>query len=163
MELSTKIEKVYDWFSGFHSDAIGRALEVFNNPDTGMTIWTAKYPTLFLATAIISFLVAFVFYIWPLDHPRFKSWWSWLLMLVINCGLCLLAGWQIAHARMKEVLGRTESWEILTGKTEGVTSNDFDCLGLGLSNMMVGVLLFILFSLVLNLFSTNAKYSPFRN
>ncbi len=163
MELSTKIEKIYDLFSGFHSDAIGKALEVFKNPDTGIMLWTAKYPGLFLATAIISLVVAFAFYIWPIDHPRFKSWWSWLLMLAANCSLCLLVGWQIAHARMKLALRLPESWETLTGKTEGVTAYDFDCLGMGLSNMMVGILLFVLFSLILNIFSTNAKYSPLRN
>ena len=161
MELSTTIEKFYDWFSGFHSDAIGKALEIFVDPDTGNAIWTAKYPTMLLVTAIISFVVAFAFYIWPINNRRFKSWWSWLIMLGINCGLCVLAGWHMAHVRMKLVLEHRESWEQITGHTEQVTAKAFDCFGMGLSNMMVGILIFVLFSLVLTFFSTDAKYAPF--
>lgn len=162
MELSSKIEKIYDWFSGFHSEPIAKALEIFNNPDTGDVVWTSQYGTMLLVTAVISFVVAFAFYIWPLDHPRFKSWWSWLIMLFVNCGLCLYAGWQIAHIRMKLVLEHKESWETLKSNAESLRASDFDCFGMGLSNMMVGVLVFVLLSLFLMLFSTNAKYSPFR-
>jgi len=158
MELSSKIEKIYDWFSGFHSDPIAKALEVFSDPDTGEVVWTSQYGTLLLVTAVISLIVAFAFYIWPIDHPRFKSWWSWLIMLFVNSGLCLLAGWQIARIRMKLALDHEESWEWLNASSE----RSFDCFGMGLSNMMVGVLVFCLFSLVLTFFSTNAKYSPFQ-
>ena len=161
MQLSETIENIYGWFSGFHNDAIGKALEVFTNPDTGDVIWTSKYPLMMLVTAIIAFVIAFAYYIWPIDHPKFKSWWSWLIMLVVNCGLSLLAGWHLAHVRMKLVLEHRESWEEITGRASHVNADTFDCLGMGLSNMMIGVLIFIFFSLILTFFSTNAKYSPF--
>lgn len=117
-----------------------------------------------IVTMIVSLLSTIAYYYWPINHPRFIKWWSWLIMAVGNGILCFITGAGYASYKIKHI-----SEEIIDAfRNESELSADFEgfadgCYwGFGLENFFISILFFALFSLLLNWGSSNAKYSPFK-
>lgn len=178
-------EEIYNWFTQFCCvDTVKKALDTIKCTeevitDTGtetaeIILLQSGYLQLGITTLVISFLICFAFYIWPLDHPRFKAWWAWLTTAGVNSLLAFLIGLIYAKVRLGGIDDDAQLQYHMEHNneykqedyTDLVTNfNDFnfgDYVSVGLTNVFVALLFFIFFSLCLNWFGKSTKYSPFR-
>lgn len=159
-----------EFFSSIYSWFCDSSMTVFKIMDT---IWSgdeelllsSSFPTIGIIAAVISFLVAFAFYIWPINHPRFKAWWAWLLMLIVDAAINFGLTFAFIQHRISDIekIGEDALDNLPDVTDEETLSIPFgQWFDLAMSNVCVSVLFFILASLILNWFSTNCRFSPFR-
>jgi len=160
------------FYSGRFLDILG---ELVSEEDETV-LFTANFAWIGMVAIVISFLLAFAFYIWPIDHPRFKSWWSWLIMFIVNGILCFFEAIGFACIRVSEIdstlsVDEEELWEGLLNSSLPYATSDTmlaDSLSVSqyfdfaLQNAMWACVAFIIVSLIFNWFSVNCKNSPFR-
>lgn len=162
-----------DFFSSIYSWFCDSSLNVFKIMNTVVgdddeLLMSSFFPTIGVTTLLISIVVAFAFYIWPINHPRFKSWWSWLIMMAVNAGINFGLAFAFIKYRISSIewnmekLGEFEQFEDFTTAEGTLQIPSAQCVELALSNLCVSVMFFIIASLILNWFSTNCKFSPFR-
>lgn len=124
-------------------------------------VLSSSFPLIGFTAAVISIIAAIAFYIWPINHPRFKAWWAWLIMLlgsaVINFGLAFA----FINHRILVIEQDAEALELFTeDATLFVPTWQWSVLAL--SNACVSAMFFIMASLIFNWFSSNCRFSPFR-
>jgi xanthine/uracil permease len=150
--MSTFFIAIYDWLghSLFSSDLntflCGGDIneEVQNAP--------CHYIMIGVVMAVITLLCVYAFYK-IIDHPRFSSWWAWIITWLSTGLINLLVG-----------LGMV-TYYVRHASDDLVPDNGFssgDCWGLAFDNMVLCLILFFILSLIFMFFSTNCKYSPFR-
>lgn len=172
-------ENMYRWF-GYD----GRFLKIFDSftsyDEDGnvVELLSASFAGPLITVFAISVVVAFVFYIWPIDHPRFKAWWAWLIMLGCNLIIDFLLVLGISRARVSyiddlPIDNNEEAWARVLNVTEdslpeSVGSNLADSLSVGeyldfaFINVLWALLFFVLASSVLMWLSNNCRLSPFK-
>lgn len=142
--------------------------EIENFEDVDVPYASDWFGLIVCATVLTAFLVAFCYYIKPINHPRFKSWWSWLIMLGTTCLLCVLETWAFANVRVSQIgsisMGASTLDQLET--EDGQTGIDYlsntHLLGFIWGDVKLAICAFIVASLCFFAFSTNAKWSPFR-
>ena len=117
---------------------------------TGEYSLSNQFNLIGLMTFIISLVSMIAYYYWPLDHPRFSKWWTWLIMLFVNSAICLFAGFYFANSDRKSgaisdclMYFRDESGEILSTL---ITSAE--CWGFGLANSVIAAIFFFFLSML---------------
>lgn len=128
------------------------------------TLLSSYLPLVGTTTIFVSLIIAFAFYIWPINHPRFKAWWAWLVMLftnlIINFGMAFaFISWRISSIERSDDLNNIVL-EII--KKDELTFTFYEQLQFAMSNVWFGAICFVVACLILNWFSTNCKFSPFR-
>lgn len=156
-------EEIYSWFTQFccnQETVRGLATLVY---DDGSVANTGAYLPLGIWTLVVSFLLCFAFYIWPLDHPRFKAWWAWLTTAGVNSLLAFLIGLIYSRHHLNDINGDEDLVSLINSYSDELFPYSFgDYVSVGLANIFVALLFFIFFSLCLNWFGKSTKYSPFR-
>ena len=153
---------IYSWFCD-SSQTVFKIMEDISNDD-GDLLLSSLFPTIGITTALISFAVAIAFYIWPIDHPRFKAWWAWLIMLLTNAVINFGLSFAFIHHRIKDItLEQTgEALEKFSKDDVTISLPFSQWMDFAFSNLFVSIMFFIVASLILNWFSTNCRFSPFR-
>lgn len=154
---------IYSWFCD-------NSLDVFEIMDTVRSedddiLLTSSFPSIGITAAVISIIVAFAFYIWPLNHPRFKAWWAWLIMLFTNAAINFGLTFAFISHRITDIEKDPTALENFIPEDDTATTLTIpfsQSMDLALSNACVSILFFIVASLILNWFSTNCRFSPFR-
>ena len=151
---------IYSWFCD-SSQTVFKIMDVILGEDDELLL-SSMFPTIGICTAIISLIIAFAFYIWPINHPRFKAWWAWLIMLLTNAAINFGLAFAFIHHRISDIEKSEDALELFTDEEvlSIPTSQWFD---FAFANLCVSVLFFIIASLFFNWFSTNCRFSPFRN
>ena len=153
---------IYGWFCD-RSMTVYKIMEKIENDDQEQLL-SSLFPAMGWTTIAISFAVAIGFYIWPLNHPRFKAWWAWLIMFLLNAAVNFVTAFAFIGHRESDIEKAPdgEALELFTDAAH--LSIPFgQQIDLAFSNMMVGVMAFLVASLILNWFSVNCRYSPFRS
>ena len=159
-------------YSGRFLDILGELVSEENET----VLFTGNFAWIGIVAIVISFLIAYAFYIWPIDHPRFKAWWAWLIMLLLNGTICFFEAIGFASARVSAIdstlsIDEEDLWEgLLNSSLPEETSNTMLADSLSISqyidfafaNVFWACAAFILASLIFNWFSVNCKFSPFR-
>lgn len=155
-------QSIYSWFCN-SSQTVFKIMQNIVNDD-GDLLLSSMFPTIGITTAIITLLVAFAFYIWPINHPRFKAWWAWLIMLFINAAINFGLGFAFINHRIKDIHNEKtgDAIEIFT-EYETLSLPVAQWMDFSLADLCVSIMFFIIASLILNWFSTNCRFSPFRN
>lgn len=111
---------------------------------------------------LLSLILAVVYY-YVINHPRFYKWWSWLIVLIVNCILnfVIAAYWTITdltngHIGDCLVYLRNDKGEIV----QHLITNS-NCYGFAASNAIISVFFFFVWSMSIKWKSSSAKYSPF--
>ena len=112
------------------------------------------YNQIGLITLVVSLVVAIV-YFYVINHPR-ASWWSWILTLLINSIICLVLGWLIVQSHL--ISGRIPDELLYRDDTSEAVLGPSDCFFFGVSNFFVATLFFVVISLLINWWSSNAKF-----
>lgn len=156
---------IYSWFC----DSANIAFSIMEQKGSveEENLFPGYFPTIGLTAAAISLLIAFAFYIWPINHPRFKAWWAWLIMLLTNAIINFGLTYAFINQRIKSLLNENID-DITVGESlYDITDPDFSIsfsegFNLAWSNICVSIMFFIVASLIFNWFSTNCRLSPFR-
>lgn len=157
-------ETIYSWFHSFYNDTMWDTVrEIINDNDD--LLFADSLFIVGIITLIVSGLVAFAYYVWPINHPRFNAWKSWILMLIVAALLNFGVGIGCGYSRVQSVNESDEACELIledeeSDLTDEVTFSDY--LGYGLSNIFVGSIFFIICCIPLTFYNGNARFSPFR-
>lgn len=159
-------ETIYSWFHSFYNDTLWNAVREIVNEEDSLLFADSLY-VVGIITLILSFLTAFAYYVWPINHPRFNAWKSWVLMLVIAACVNFMVGIGCAYSRVLSVNSNEEACEFIIGENyEGQALEEEirieDYIGFGLSNIFVGSIFFIACCIPLTFRHGNARLSPFR-
>ena len=157
-------ETIYSWFHSFYNDTMWDTVrEIINDNDD--LLFADSLFIVGIITLIVSGLVAFAYYVWPINHPRFNAWKSWILMLIVAALLNFGIGIGCGYSRVQSVNESDEACELIledeeSDLTDKITFSDY--LGYGLSNIFVGSIFFIICCIPLTFYNGNARFSPFR-
>lgn len=157
---------IYSWFCDSSSNGAEDTMNVFKIMDAvwddDTEILSSAFNSMGMTAAVISVIIAVAFYIWPINHPRFKAWWAWLIMLLTDAFINFGLSFAFLHHRISYINSKEpEALEILTiDDTLSVPLGQW--FDLAFANFCVSIMFFIVASLIFNWFSTNCKFSPFR-
>ena len=155
-------ETIYSWFHSFYNDTMWDTVrEIINDNDD--LLFADSLFVVGIITLIVSGLVAFAYYVWPINHPRFNAWKSWILMLIVAALLNFGIGIGCGYSRVQSVNESDEACELIledeeSDLTDEITFSDY--LGYGLSNIFVGSIFFIICCIPLTFYNGNARFSP---
>lgn len=159
-------EDLYFAFCPVNQDQSMNILDVMGIIETDQEVLlSSALPAMGWTTIIISVILAVAFYIWPINHPRFKSWWSWLIMLGADIVINFILTFFFIKSRVDEINDYPDGEAL---DELGVSAGDYlevatrQCLDLAFANIVVAIIFFCAASLCLTWFSSNAKYSPIR-
>lgn len=144
---------LYEYFKGWNCEA-----QEFSNPNL--------FASIGLITAVIALFFVLLFY-YIIDSPRFFRWWSWLIMAGAVALTTLFYGFGKAYSDLHDGKIGDCLLYIQTFDEQGNLASqqqqiwDSNCWGFGMANMIIGVSLFFIFSMILKWWSKSAKYSPF--
>jgi len=108
----------------------------------------------FIALGITLGIVLLYYY--AFNHPRFNSWWSWLLVLLFAALTNLFIGAGITLGD----LSAGDMGDCLINSGKGGIHNS-DCWMFGVANFFVSAIFFTIFSFGLKWWSRNCSRSPF--
>lgn len=157
-------ETIYSWFHSFYNDTLWDTVRAIINDDDVLLFADSLF-IVGIITFVVSGLVAFTYYVWPLNHPRFNAWKSWLLMFVVAAIINFGVGVGCGYSRVQSVIDNDEACElILEDEDEDLTDKIYatDYMGFGLSNIFVGSIFFIVCCIPMTFYNGNARFSPFR-
>lgn len=108
--------------------------------------------------SVISLAMVLLYY-YGVNHPKLCSWWGWGLFLIVNAALNFFVGWQMVLRDYYE--GLMIKINPATNTTEPLAINTSDILCFGVSNMILSIFVFIIFSFIFKWWSSNCSRAPF--
>ena len=153
---------IYSWFDSLFSSKLADYLWGYNC-QTQLIDNDIVYNKIGLIALGISFLLVLAYYYWPLNHPRFNRWWSWLIIFLSSSIINLFIGYAITYRDFSNgsigdclMYTRDQSGQIISHLIY-----ESDCWMFGVSNFIVSAIFFIALTFIFKWGSRNAKYSPF--
>lgn len=152
---------MYCWFQSFFGEYMRDYLWGYNCA-TGAFTELNKFNLIGLIALFVSLIVVILYY-YIINHPKFSRWWSWLIMLGISGGINFLIGYLITRADY--INGRIPDCLMFIKDENGqITSQliwESNCVGVGIANIFISTMFFIIFSFILKWWSSAASHSPF--
>lgn len=106
----------------------------------------------------ISLGMTLIFY-YVVNHPKLCNWWGWGIFLLINAVINFLVGWQIVLRDYYD--GKMVSFDPSTNMKVSLNISPSEILCFGVSNMILSMVAFIIFSFIFKWWSVNCKRAPF--
>ena len=149
----------------FFGSLYSSIFEEFYGLDLANYLWgttsdtaTNQYIRIGLGMLGISFVVAIVFY-YIVNHPKLNNWWGWLIFAGINCVGNFIMGWQYVQRDLDANLMTKIDPE--TGQTVALDVTTSNCLCFGVTNAIISLLFFFIFSMIIKWRSKNVSHAPF--
>ncbi|MDE6258937.1 MAG: hypothetical protein K2M53_11210 [Muribaculaceae bacterium] len=145
---------IYCWFESFFGIELADYLwgvsssQSNTNQFIGIGLWML---------GISLFTVILYYYI--INHPRLCSWWGWGIFLLLNAVINFFVGWQWVLADSYE--GKMVRMDPSTNLEVPLNISSSEMLCFGVSNMILSILAFSLFTLCLKWWSKNCSSAPF--
>lgn len=153
---------IYCWFESLFGQNLADYLWGYN---CNTQAFDSKIPfnIIGLITIAISFVSVSTYY-YLINHPRFNRWWSWLSVLGFTCIVSWCLGFWWTYSDYQN--GMIGDCLMYTRNSQGAIISDListsDCIGFGIANAAVTLILFIIISFLIRSKSRNSKYSPFK-
>lgn len=106
----------------------------------------------------ISLGMTLIFY-YVVNYPKLCNWWGWGIFLLINAVINFLVGWQIVLRDYYD--GKMVSFDPSTNMKVSLNISPSEILCFGVSNMILSMVAFIIFSFIFKWWSVNCKRAPF--
>jgi len=159
MNVNEFFTNIYSWFCDKSQDVF-KIMDVITNDDEDVLLSSA-FPTIGFTVVAISLLIALAFYIWPLNHPRFKAWWAWLITLAANAAINFGLAFAFINHRINDI--KKLGWDDLDNVDVTLSLPSSQWIDFAWANLCVSIIFFVVAGLLLNWFSTNCRFSPFRS
>lgn len=111
-----------------------------------------------LAMLGVSAFVMVVYY-YLLDHPKLANWCGWAIFLGINALINFIVGWQWVLQDYYD--GLMYKIDNATGGKVNLAIDEGGIACFGVSNMILSMLAFLIFSYCFKWWSTNTRHAPF--
>lgn len=145
---------IYCWFEDFFGISLADYLWGQSSPLQMENMFIG----IGLSMATISIAVAVIFY-YIINHPRLNNWWGWGIFLVINSIINFFVGWQWV---LKDYYaGNMIIINPSTNLEEPLPIQETDILCFGVSDMMISIVFFFIFSMMIKWWSKNCPKAPF--
>ncbi len=106
----------------------------------------------------ISLAVTLIYY-YAVNHPKLNNWWGWGIFLVINTVINFIVGWQIVLRDYYD--GLMVKIDPSTNTRVPLNIGESEILCFGVSNMLLSIAAFIIFSFIVQRWSSNCSHAPF--
>lgn len=106
----------------------------------------------------ISFCMVLIYY-YCVNHPKLNNWWGWGLFLLVNAIINFIVGWQIVLRDYYD--GLMVTIDPSTNITVPLNIGKSEILCFGVSNMILSIVAFIIFSYIVKWWSRNCSSAPF--
>lgn len=104
-------------------------------------------------------LVMTLIYYYAVNHPKLNNWWGWGIFLLINAVINFIVGWQIVLRDYYD--GLMVTIDPSTNMKVPLNIGESEILCFGVSNMIISIVAFIIFSFIVKWWSTNCSRAPF--
>jgi len=156
--------KIYCWFDSLFGQNLAQHLWGYN---CLTEVYDGKilFNSIGLITVIITLVFVLLYYYLPipgLNHPRSNRWWNWLIILLVAGVINLFIGyaWTL-HDFLSGNIGDCLMYtRDATGNIVSQLITKGDCWIFGMTNFIVSMLFFVLFSFIFKWKSRNCKHSP---
>ena len=139
---------IYCWFEDFFGISLADYLWGQSSPLQMENMFIG----IGLSMATISIVVAVIFY-YIINHPRLNNWWGWGIFLVINSIINFFVGWQWV---LKDYYaGNMIIINPSTNIEEPLPIQETDILCFGVSDMIISIVFFFIFSITSGHFKLN--------
>lgn len=106
----------------------------------------------------ISFVVTLIYY-YGVNHPKLNNWWGWGIFLIVNAVINFFVGWQIVLRDYYD--GLMVKIDPSTNTKVPLNIGESEILCFGVSNMLLSIAAFIIFSFIVKWRSSNCSRAPF--
>lgn len=106
----------------------------------------------------ISLAMTLIYY-YAVNHPKLNNWWGWGIFLLINAVINFIVGWQIVLRDYYD--GLMVTIDPSTNMKVPLNIGESEILCFGVSNMIISIVAFIIFSFIVKWWSTNCSRAPF--
>lgn len=106
----------------------------------------------------ISLAMVLVYY-YVVNHPRLHNWWGWLIFLGLNAIINFIVGWQWVLKDYYDTKMVTN--DPSTNMQIPLNIGESEILYFGVSNMILSIFAFIIFSFIFKWWSSNCSRAPF--
>ena len=145
---------IYCWFEDFFGISLADYLWGQSSPLRMENMFIG----IGLSMATISIVVAVIFY-YIINHPRLNNWWGWGIFLVINSIINFFVGWQWV---LKDYYaGNMIIINPSTNIEEPLPIQETDILCFGVSDMIISIVFFFIFSMIIKWWSKSCPTAPF--
>ena len=105
----------------------------------------------------ISLAMTLIYY-YAVNHPKLNNWWGWGIFLLTNAVINFIVGWQIVLRDYYD--GLMVSIDPSTNTKVPLSIGESEILCFGVSNMLLSILAFILFTFIFKWWSSNCSHAP---
>ncbi|MGN0238027.1 MAG: hypothetical protein ACI4AK_08105 [Lepagella sp.] len=105
----------------------------------------------------ISLAMTLIYY-YAVNHPKLNNWWGWGIFLLTNAVINFIVGWQIVLRDNYD--GLMVSIDPSTNTKVPLSIGESEILCFGVSNMLLSILAFILFTFIFKWWSSNCSHAP---
>lgn len=144
---------IYCWFEDFFGLELADYLWGQSSPGT-----TNQFIGIGFSMLGISFAMVMVYY-YAVNHPKLNNWWGWVIFLTINAIINFFVGWQWVLADYYN--GMMYCINPATNLQEPLNIEPSQIVCFGVSNMILSIIAFIIFSFIVKWRSTNCSRAPF--
>lgn len=144
---------IYCWFEDFFGLELANYLWGTASPVQGRNLFIGIGMWMFF----LSLVVVLVFY-YLINYPKFNNWIAWLVALIINAVLNFIVGWQ--YVLRDSYAGKMIRYDA-EGNSVDLVINGGDMLCFGVTNAILSIGAFIIFSFVFKWWSRNCSSAPF--
>ena len=145
---------IYCWFEDFFGQELANYMWGVSSPLSS----TNSFIGVGLSMFGISLVMVFLFY-YALNHPRLNNWWGWLIFLGINAVINFIVGWQWV---LKDYYDdKMVTVDTSTNLSVNMSIGNSEILCFGVSNMILSIFAFIIFSFIFKWWSSNCSRAPF--
>ncbi len=145
---------IYCWFEDFFGLELANYLWGVSSPLSDINSFIGIGLSMF-GISLFSVLT----YYYGINHPQLNHWWGWGIFLIINSIINFIVGWQWV---LKDyVNGKMVAIDPSTNMQIPLNIGEAEILYFGISNMILSILAFIVFSFIFKWWSTNCSRAPF--
>lgn len=145
---------IYCWFEDFFGLELAEYLWGNSSPLSD----TNSFIGIGLSMFIISLVMVLIYY-YVVNHPRLNHWWGWGIFLVTNAVINFIVGWQWVLKDYYD--GKMVTIDPATNLQTPLNIGESEILYFGVSNMLLSVMIYIIFSFIFKWWSSNCSRAPF--
>lgn len=145
---------IYCWFEDFFGLELAEYLWGNSSPLSETNSFIGIGLTMFG----ICLTMVLVYY-YAVNHPRLSNWWGWGIFLVINAVGNFIVGWQWV---LKDYYnGKMVTIDPSSNLQTPLNIGESEILYFGVSNMLLSILVYVIFTFIFKWWSRNCSTAPF--
>lgn len=145
---------IYCWFEDFFGLELANYLWGLSSPLSE----TNSFIGIGLSMVLISLGMVVIYY-YVLDHSSLCNWWGWSIFLGVNALINFIVGWQLVLRDYYD--GKMITVDPATGADVPLNIGPTEILSFGVSNMILSILTFVIFTFIIKWWSKNCSAAPF--